>query len=125
MFKVGDKVRRVKYEHFGMKAGDVGTVSSMGMCGRVELEEFEGHHSVRCLEIAQSPIRTGTRREIVPGTYGRIKVTGTYEGNRVTMEWDRSDVITAAVPIVGLSAEELREASHIFNQLAEALEDKP
>lgn len=71
------------------------------------------------------PIRTVTRREIVPGTYGRIKVTGTYEGNRVTMEWGRSDVITAAVPIVGLSAEELREAAHLFNQLAEALEDKP
>jgi len=68
-----------------------------------------------------SPIRTVTRREIVPGVYGRIKITGTYQGNRVTMDWDRNDIITAAVPIVGMSAEELREAAHLFNQLAEAL----
>ena len=70
-----------------------------------------------------SPIRTVKRRGIVPGVYGRIKITGTYQGNRVTMDWDRNDIITAAVPIVGMSAEELREAAHLFNQLAEALEE--
>lgn len=72
-------------------------------------------------EWSEEPIRTVTRREIIPGVYGRIKITGTYQGNRVTMDWDRNDIITAAVPIVGMSAEELREAAHLFNQLAEAL----
>ena len=73
-------------------------------------------------EWPEGPVRTVTRREIVPGVYGRIKVTGTYHGNRVTLDWDRNDVLAAAVPIVGMSADELRSAAMIFSQLVEALD---
>lgn len=62
------------------------------------------------LGLISSPIRTVTRKEIVPGVYGIVRV---------------------ARPDVGLSVsldpfntpEELREAAHILNQLAEVLED--
>jgi hypothetical protein len=95
---------------------------------RIEVEKDDsgdenGWMSEYFTDYKPSPIRIVTRREIVPGVYGRIKITGTYQGNRVTMDWDRNDIITAAVPIVGMSAEELREAAHLFNQLAEALEE--
>jgi len=69
-----------------------------------------------------SPIRTVTSREIVPGVYGRFEVTGTYMKNRVTLDFAPSSVGTS-VPIFGMNTEELRESAHLFNQLAEALED--
>lgn len=55
----------------------------------------------------EGPIRTVTRREIVPGDYGAVRVT---EGRYIHC---RSMA----------TAEELREAAHILNQLAEVLED--
>lgn len=71
------------------------------------------------------PIRDVTRRELVPGTYGRIRVTGTRKSrNEVTMDWYRGDVFMEAIPIVALNAAELREAAHLFNQLAEFLESE-
>src|SRR6478752_3208752 len=36
---------------------------------------------------AESPIREVTRRELVAGVYGRFEVTGTYQNNRVTMNF--------------------------------------
>ena len=45
-FKVGDRVRRIKYNHGGMKIGDIGTViwvSSMGFT--VILKEYPHSHS--------------------------------------------------------------------------------
>ena len=72
------------------------------------------------LDETPSPIRTVTRREVVPGVYGRFEVTGTYMKNRVTLDFAPSSVGTS-VPIVGMNAEELREAAHLFNQIAEAL----
>lgn len=54
------------------------------------------------------PIRTVTRREIVPGTYGRVKVT---QGLYVHCNSMRN-------------AEELREAAHLLNQLAEFMEEQ-
>jgi hypothetical protein len=56
-----------------------------------------------------SPVRI--RREIVAGAYGKVKVEVGLT-NDVIIRCD--DVYTA---------ESLREAAHIFNQIAEALED--
>lgn len=55
------------------------------------------------------PVRL--RREIVPGPYGKVRVTvGGFDSILVRC----GDIYTA---------EELREAAHIFNQIAEAIED--
>jgi len=69
-----------------------------------------------------SPIRTVTRREIVPGKYGLVNITGTYQGNRVTMGFLEENIQTA-VSVAGMNASELRETAHLFNQLAEVLEE--
>lgn len=71
----------------------------------------------------ESPIREVTRSELVPGVYGRFEVTGTYQKNKVTMNFAPSSVGTS-VPVVGINAEELREAAHLFTQLAEYLESE-
>lgn len=55
-----------------------------------------------------SPIRTVTRREIVPGSYGVIQV---HKDGKIGM-----------LPSVK-SADQLREAAHILNQIAEVLEE--
>lgn len=58
-----------------------------------------------------SPIRTVTRKEIVPGVYGHISIDVTsnkYVGVHINSNMD---------------AAELREAAHILNQIAEALEN--
>lgn len=59
---------------------------------------------------APSPIRTVTRKEIVPGVYGNISIAVTsnkYVGVHINSNMD---------------AAELREAAHTLNQIAEALE---
>lgn len=55
-----------------------------------------------------SPIRTVTRREIVAGNYGIVAIT---KSNKV--------MIAAGY----YTAEELREAAHILNQVAEVLQE--
>lgn len=69
----------------------------------------------------KSPIRTVTRREIVPGTYGNVYVKGEISGHplgRVCLVG-----VSTTTDAVGLTAEELREAAHILNQIAEVLQE--
>lgn len=58
--------------------------------------------------VAQSPIRTITRREIVPGEYGGIRVT---ESLSVTTDYLRT-------------SEDLRSAARIFNEIADVLDER-
>lgn len=55
-----------------------------------------------------SPIRTVTRREIVAGNYGAVAIT---KSNNVM------------IPAGEYTAEELREAAHLLNQIAEILQE--
>lgn len=55
-----------------------------------------------------STLRIVTRREVVPGTYGIVQVTSNRE---------------IKIQLGKYSADKLREAAHILNQIAEALED--
>ena len=55
-----------------------------------------------------SPIRTVTRREIVPGNYGVVAIT---KSNKVM------------IPAGDYTAEELREAANLLNQIAEVLQE--
>lgn len=69
------------------------------------------------------PVRTVTRMEIVPGTYGRIRVYG-YEFGRVRV----SIMDTAgldAISMADLEPDDLRAAAAVFNSLAEAMEETP
>lgn len=63
-------------------------------------------------ELKEGPIRTITRREIVPGVYGIVRISGSGKSIDVDMEHD------------GLTVEQAREAAHLFVQIAEFLEDK-
>lgn len=59
-------------------------------------------------EPVSSPIRTVTRREVVPGQYGIVYISS---ANEVWIAASKHTV------------EELREAAHILNQIAEVLEE--
>lgn len=67
------------------------------------------------------PVRTvtetKTRREIVPGTYGRVKVH--YHGKG----WTGPTELLVQLTTKRLTAEELREVSHTLAQIAEVLDD--
>lgn len=66
--------------------------------------------------VNDSPVRTVTRREIVPGTYGRIVVDGASNGTvKLTFKYK-------TIP-PEFTAEELDSAAMVFSQLAEALRD--
>lgn len=69
--------------------------------------------------VHQSPIRTVTRREIVPGVYGKVEVEK--HDTHPTYLMVRVCDIRGTFRI--MNAEELREAAHILNQIAEVLED--
>lgn len=57
---------------------------------------------------ATSPIRTVTRREIVPGNYGLIQI---FDNGCMYIETD------------SYTAEQCREAAHLLNQIAEVLQE--
>lgn len=59
-----------------------------------------------------SPVREVTCREIVSGEYGNLTVYRT-TGNELRIEFNKSSH----------TAEELREAAHVLNQIAEAMSD--
>lgn len=64
------------------------------------------------------PVRTVTRKEIVPGTYGQVRVLRKMEGQqRVQVE------LGSHLGYATLSADELRAAASTLIDLAEALED--
>ena len=54
-FKIGMKVRRIKHSHYGMKIGDIGTISNISIGGGlVELKEYSSYHSTYNLKIVGS-----------------------------------------------------------------------
>ena len=124
-FKVGDRVQCVdvkgvevrliegaEYVVDGVQIAEWGQemVALEGVVSPVE----EGFFARRFRLIdrgAASPIRTVTRREIVSGIYGIVSIAP--GAKRVAM-----------VPKArAYTAEEYREAAHLFNQLAEVLEE--
>lgn len=64
------------------------------------------------------PIRTVTRKEIVPGVYGKVLINS-YDKESSTV-WIN---VKEDFGCVEFNSEQLREAAHILNQIAEALED--
>lgn len=57
--KVGDTVKRVRWEHGGMRVGDIGTVTvreTWSSGTSVRLEEFEGTHDIRNLKVITQPV---------------------------------------------------------------------
>lgn len=120
-FKVGDRVRAtrrvegqftlgreytVRYvaEHsLGVMADDKGCPNGWGM------DYFE-----LVQPAAPSAIRTVTRREIVRGVYGAVRLTGEMADDGSTCVCIDNEFMTP---------DELREAAHLFNQLAEVLEE--
>jgi hypothetical protein len=64
-------------------------------------------------ESSSGPIRTVTRREIVPGNYGTVGVQTVFNGK-----------IGIFVPAHQHSPEELRSAARIFNEIADVLDEQ-
>lgn len=104
-------------------AGDISVFHGLKYSGKSCVDESGSDIVSEWQDPAESPIREVTKRELVAGVYGRFEVTGTYQNNRVTMNFAPSSVGTS-VPIVGINSEELREAAHLFTQLAEYLEEE-
>ena len=120
MFKVGDRVECLVSTGYEFTKGmiyEVGRVEKGGDWLKIKMDDkgstTNGWAAKYFKPVKESTIRTVTRREIVPGTYGNLEVERHVMGLTVVFEK------------MNPTAEELREAAHIFNQLAEALEDKP
>lgn len=116
-FNVGDKVRYIKSGYTGEPSTVVGVltnglikVDTHGKFGACYEQEEDLEHV--------GPIRTVTRREIVPGVYGALRIDS-HISSKVYIGFNTE----CGNRFIGLGATELREAAHILNQLAEALED--
>ncbi len=128
-FKVGDRVRVVRHRAFSGNdasgaSGLVGEIITLGKKHRdLESDLFEVFSVVDAdpaagwlirsddiEHVAESPVRTVTRREIVPGIYGAVDIA---TDGWLSVKFDEGDP----------TADTLREAAHILNQIAEALED--
>jgi hypothetical protein len=76
------------------------------------------------LKTTQGPIREVRRREIVPGVYGRIEVKPWSSKPDTLVFGFTSSASGMADFMAVLTAEELREASHILAQMAEVMEEQ-
>ena len=117
-FKVGDRVRRVSDPQSGAPIGYETSVTKIdgwyleyqGKTGQMGLSSFENWELVQPAS-PPSPVRTKTVKEIVRGVYSGVHVC---DVDKVGGVW---------VEIFGQrTASELREASRIFLELADALE---
>ncbi len=137
MFKAGDRVRVLRHRNFmgydltsptyGLQPGQIvmlkyqdGDLNGDGfVMFRIEDVGDGWSWLIRSDDIElvnDGPVRTVTRREIVPGVYGRVVLDGASNGTaKLTFNYK-------TVP-PEFTAEELREAAHVLNQIAEALED--
>lgn len=115
MFKAGDRVKYKSGDTFsnGRFVNTVDKIVDGGQVWLLETKTWIGVESIEHESPIASPVRTVTRREIVPGAYGQVSVISADRG-RVEIFIDATS-----------TADQLREAAHLFNQLAEALEDKP
>lgn len=82
----------------------------------IPLREFERVDDLVAEWVDDGPVRTVTRQEIVPGTYGRLGV-GEAFGGVVAVGWVGHH--NATYP--RLTADELDAAARVLAQLAEAL----
>lgn len=80
---------------------------------KIEGSSLDYHHSYFNVASPHVPSPIRTRREIVPGVYGKICVNERGAGYGI-------ESITM-LPTV--NSDELREAAHILNQIAEVLEE--
>jgi hypothetical protein len=109
-FNVGDVVRCVDNEHTDgeLLYGKEYRVTGNDKFHHISLDGgTKSWSDSRFVSVNSGPIHT--RREIVPGVYGIVHVT--VRGN---VEIEEKD---------GYTPEELREAAHILNQIAEVLEE--
>lgn len=81
--------------------------------GYVVIRGEEGYGDLVSEWTDDGPVRTVTRREIVLGDYGRVRVNGSHNSAK-----------EVSVIVEGwMKADELRSAAMIFSQLAEALDE--
>lgn len=113
-FKVGDRVRFV--EDYGQASkGDEAVVIGYSKTGCVCLDVNGAPHT--CYEQRvepandNSPIRTVTRREIVPGTYDVVEVE---TDGWLSVKFDEAEP----------TASTLRSAARIFNEIADVLDEQ-
>lgn len=114
-----------------MAAGDEGVVRQCTDMG-IRLDTFRGNvdgwHDASMFELVAStgPVRTVTRKEIVPGVYGRVKVADYVpehmSGNAAIHLADRCGK-TGPASLHWLNATELRAAAVTFVELADALDE--
>jgi hypothetical protein len=62
MFKIGDKVRRIRDSFGGMETGDVATVSGVLNTGDLQLIEYSGNHSVFNFELVKKTPKKVVKR---------------------------------------------------------------
>ena len=132
MFKAGDKVRCINGRRTGIGGwpvqGESYTVKECHGSDKVILHELPNWWNIsRFTPVEGSgPIRTVTKKELVLGSYGRVKVCSEGLDGPDSLGLDITP--RGANPSVCmnyiLNAKELREAAALFTQLAEYLEEK-
>lgn len=120
--KNGLTVLIAKKNEMGIFCGDLQDGRSLGYGDYGEFLGDEGAHpgvdiisEWQDAQPTQGPIREVRRREVVPGVYGRVKISE--DGKMIGLTSCGFDHYTTITP------GELREAAHLFVQLAEVLED--
>lgn len=119
--KIGDKYRFIgePNKHGFYTKGKVYEITNIFEGGLYMEDNFGKSHSWNeesvneKFEPASSPIHTVTRREIVAGEYGCVDVDVYSGGMSVVVDFST----------VRHDAEQLREAAHLLNQIAEVLEE--
>ena len=118
-FKVGDQVKRVTC--FSRELGEYFTGTPFQVVGVTStgvVDPNGGNHAAGFLELDEGPVRTVTRKEIVPGVYGVVSVASQFADATPVALWKHG----IEAPMVTLNSTELRSAAATLIELADALE---
>lgn len=113
-FKVGDRVKRVELLNSGMSeyfGGEPFTVKESHPTYVVDPNG--GQHGHQFLRPVEGPVRTVTRREIIPGTYDGVGIK-----DYSVPEW-----VIVEIGEQRMTADELDRAAAVLTALAGALRD--
>ena len=124
-FKVGDKVK-VAFSNNSEMIGRIGVYKGRSEFGFYIVELDEGDYNFirqENLELVedQSPILTVTRREIVPGVFGRLDIQQVYDGELHFGLTHQN--LGRATFIAGCSVGELKSIIKTLQSIVEVMEE--
>ena len=116
MFKKGDKVKRIKESHMGMKTGNTATVKRVAFTNTFFLKEFDGGHDPRNFKLIRKGGKTMALKDkfvLVADSEGSMESNSIFDTKKEAMEWveenEKDPILCKLVPVCRIKFKAVEE----------------